>query len=378
MTLRTAAVLRTAVLLCAALAAPAAYAQVVLTTAVPFLQIEPDSRAAGMGMAGVALADNAAAPFWNPAGLAQQTGIEASFTHAPWLPALGADLSYEYLAGKYSFGDRGTLGAHLTYFNLGEQTWTDDQGNVIGNFRSFELSLGASYGYQLTQNLALGAGARFIYSNLTGGQGVGSTDTQAGRSFGLDVGALYSLPEFNVGVPVRTRLGLNLANMGPAIRYVADETGIPNAIPTNLRLGTSMTADLDAFNRLTWAIDFNRLLVDRDSTGQFKPWTTALFSSWKPRLVDTTPDGVDNPESVGVLRQFTVGTGLEYWYNDLLALRSGFFYEDPANGNRKFVTFGAGIRYSLFGFDMSYIYSLEERSPLEDQIRFSLLLNLPR
>ena len=65
--------------------APVAPAQnadnVVLTTAVPFLQIEPDSRAAGMGMTGVAVADNAYAPFWNPAGLAGQTGTEVSFTH---------------------------------------------------------------------------------------------------------------------------------------------------------------------------------------------------------------------------------------------------------------------------------------------------------
>ena len=44
-------------------------------TAVPFLQIEPDSRGAGMGNTGVAIADNASAVFWNPAGLAFQTEI---------------------------------------------------------------------------------------------------------------------------------------------------------------------------------------------------------------------------------------------------------------------------------------------------------------
>ena len=85
----------------------AAQNNVVITTAVPFLQIEPDSRAAGMGMTGVAIADNAYAPYWNPAGLAGQEGTEVSFTHAPWLPALGADLSYEYLSGKHSMGKAG-------------------------------------------------------------------------------------------------------------------------------------------------------------------------------------------------------------------------------------------------------------------------------
>ena len=79
-----------------------------------------------------------------------------------------------------------------------------------------------------------------------------------------------------------------------------------------------------------------------------------------------------------MLRQLTLGTGLEYWYNDLLALRGGYFYEDPANGNREFITFGAGIRYNVVGFDLSYIYALAEDSPLADQLRFSLLLNVPR
>ena len=69
---------------------------------------------------------------------------------------------------------------------------------------------------------------------------------------------------------------------------------------------------------------------------------------------------------------------MEYWYNDLFALRTGYFYEDPSNGNRKFLTFGAGIRYSLVGVDLSYIYALEDNSPLAEQIRFSIMLNVAR
>ncbi len=79
-----------------------------------------------------------------------------------------------------------------------------------------------------------------------------------------------------------------------------------------------------------------------------------------------------------MFRQFTVGVGAEYWYNDLFALRTGYFYEDPSNGNRKFLTFGAGLRYSLVGVDLSYIYALEENSPLNNQLRFSLMLNVLR
>src|SRR5438105_1756828 len=56
-------------------------------SAVPFLLIAPNARADGMGEAGTALADDASAAFWNPAGLAFQTGQELSLTHSNWLPA---------------------------------------------------------------------------------------------------------------------------------------------------------------------------------------------------------------------------------------------------------------------------------------------------
>jgi hypothetical protein len=375
---RTATLAAAALLLAGALlagAAPPAAAQIVQTTAVPFLQIEPDSRAAGMGMTGVAVADNASALFWNPAGLAGQEGLEVTFTHAPWLPNLGADLFYEYLAGKYALEGVGTFAGHITFLNLGEQQRTDEIGNNLGTFKSYDLAVGASYGRELTPTLSLGTGARLIYSNLSGGATVGGEETKAGVSMGLDLGVLWRP---NVSENLHPSFGLNLANMGPHISY--SDSDQSDAIPSNIRLGGALEYELDDFNRLLFALDLNKLLVARDdSTGEFESFTSALFSSWQSVTVDLDgPNGAGEPENVGVLRQFTIGTGAEYWYNDLFALRAGYFYEDPANGNRKFLTFGAGIRYSLVGVDLSYIYALEENSPLSEQIRFSVMLNVNR
>lgn len=377
----------------AALAAPAqSQDSIVLTTAVPFLQIEPDSRAAGMGMTGVAIADNAYAVFWNPAGLGGQTGTEVSFTHAPWLPALGADLSYEYLAGKYSLGSAGTIGGHLTYFNLGQQDATDELGNTLGEFKSYELSTGLSYGVQVTPNLQVGTGARLVYSNLTGGAIVEEATTSAGVSFGADLGVIYRGPELGLGRSTRPSFAFSLANVGPGISYT-ENSEFSDAIPTTLRFGTALKTELDDFNRITLALDLNKVLVSRDSSGQgYDPVFKALFSSWGSREVntragqgtcasfqtDTDETNDDACKTLGALQQLTLGAGLEYWYNDLLALRGGYFYEDPANGNRQFLTAGAGIRYSLVGVDMSYIYALAEDSPVANQLRFSLLLNIPR
>ena len=371
--------------------APAAAAQeVVLTTAVPFLQIEPDSRASGMGMTGVAIADNAYASFWNPAGLAEQTGTEVSFTHAPWLPALGADLSYEHLTAKHSLGSLGTIGGHLTYFDLGRQTATDELGESLGDFSSYEFALGASYGKEVTENLSLGAGGRLIYSNLTGGLDVGDASTSAGISAGLDLGVLYQGPELGFGRSARPTFGLNLANVGPGISYT-ENSEFSDAIPTTLRFGTALDMELDDFNKVTLAADFNKVLVSRDSSGNYDSPLKAIFSSWGSRevVVQAGGDGTcaeraandnagDDCETLGVLKQLTMGLGAEYWYNDLFAMRAGYFYEDPQNGNRQFLTVGSGIRYSLVGVDLSYIYALEENSPVADQLRFTLLLNIPR
>ena len=388
--LRSAAALGLAAL---SLAAPAEAQNdsIVLTTAVPFLQIEPDSRSGGMGMTGVAIADNAYAVFWNPAGLGNQTGTEVSFTHAPWLPALGADLSYEYLVAKHSLGSAGTIGGHLTYFNLGTQQATDEAGESLGEFSSYELSTGLSYGKAITPNLSVGTGARLIYSNLTGGLDVEEASTQAGVSFGVDLGVMYRGPELGLGQSMRPTFAFSLGNVGPGISYT-DSSAFSDAIPTTLRFGTALDTRLDDFNRITLALDFNKVLVSRDSSGNYDSPLQALFSSWGARVVntragqgtcasfetDTDASNDDACRSLGALQQLTLGAGLEYWYNDLLALRGGYFYEDPANGNRQFLTAGAGIRYSLVGVDMSYIYALAEDSPVAGQLRFSLLLNIPR
>ncbi|MDT0630489.1 type IX secretion system outer membrane channel protein PorV [Rubrivirga sp. S365] len=386
-----------AVALGAALAAPPADAQnrQVLTTAVPFLQIEPDSRAAGMGMTGVALADNAYAPFWNPAGLAEQDGAQVSFTYAPWLPALGTDLAYNYLTGVYGLGSAGTLGGHFTYFDLGEQIATDERGESLGTFSSYEIAAGVSYGYPVTENLSVGTGARFIYSNLTGGASLGpSTPVDAAASFGVDLGVKYTAPDIGLGESSRPSVAFNLANMGPRISYT-ENNDFPDAIPTTLRFGGALDTKIDEFNRIIVALDLNKVLVNgevnEEGRLEFDPFYKALFSSWGSREVASTfdPEGRtcderrEDPEApqcetISALKSLTLGAGLEYWYNDLLALRGGYFYEDPANGNRQFLTLGTGIRYSLVGVDISYIYALEEESPQSNQLRFSLLLNIPR
>ena len=357
--------------------------------AVVFLQIEPDSRSAGMGNTGVALADNANAVFWNPAGLAQQKGGEVGFTHSAWLPELDADLAYEYATAKYNVPGLATFGAHVTYLNLGKHTWTDADGTTLGEFRSYDMAVGLSAARNVTKNLAVGVSGRFIYSNLAPGVEIDGEESQAGTAVAADLGLLYGRNVRLGGIDTRLALGASLANFGPTISYSKSDTTDGDPIPTNLRFGWASTFKFDEFNTLTIANDFNKALyrveLVRDSVGG-RPNITrkvdspfkALVSAWKPIMVDIDGDNEYDPKSVGALEQTTMSIGAEYWYNRRFALRTGFFYESPYNGNRKFVTLGAGVRYNIAGFDLSYIYALEENSPLANTLRFSILLNFLR
>ncbi|MEQ9310868.1 MAG: type IX secretion system outer membrane channel protein PorV [Balneolaceae bacterium] len=357
----------------------------VAITAVPFLQIEPDSRGAAMGNTGVAIADNASALFWNPAGLAFQTDNQISITHSNWLANFNvSDLFYDYLVGKYYVEGIGTIGAHLTYLNLGEQAQTNaTSSDVISKFNSYELALGLSYGFEVNKNLALGTSLRVIYSSLASGTSVDQQKVNPGSSVGVDLALLYKTNPFSIGGNnARFSTGFNLSNIGPGMQYTDNAQKDP--LPTLLRFGVAFDLDLDpeGFNRITIASDVTKVMARKkevvrtqagvsDTTYIASGPIEALFDSWGTFERNNGQEIV----SLSLVQQFMIGAGAEYWYNDLFALRGGFYYEDPENGDRKYVTFGAGLRYNSFGVDFSYIKTLESEHPLANTLRFSVLLN---
>ena len=345
----------------------------VASTAVPFLQIEPDSRTAGMGNSGVAIADNATAIFWNPAGLAFQEGHEINFTHADWLPNFGVDMFYDYLAGRYYVEGIGVIGGHITFLNLGEQELRDEANNLLGTFSSYEFAAGLSYGFKINNNFALGTGIRFIFSNLVPpGTEVSGQVARNGTSVGVDIAGLYRTNPFSVvGREAQLRAGFNLSNLGPSIQYT-DEAQ-KDALPTLLRVGWAYKMDLDrnGFNTITISNDISKIMARMEDDGTGMSSLRALTGSWDTLARN---DGTGIVE-VPLVEQLMFGAGAEYWYDGLFALRAGYFYESPNNGGREFITLGAGLRYNIFGVDFSYIYTLEEDHPLANTLRFSALLN---
>ncbi len=343
--------------------------------AVPFLLLAPDSRSGGIGESGGGLADNSAAIFWNPAGLAFLDGSEVSITHSNWLPQFGLnDLFYDYLTYRQYIEDLdGSISASITYMNFGEFIRTgEDSPEPIGTFRSFDAALTLGYATKLSEDWGLGLNFRLIHSRLSDKPTAGEQGSGVATSVSFDIAAMWRPAKLTLPLigdfSNRLSIGANLSNIGPAIYYIDQAQADP--IPTNFRLGFAFRLFEDDFNSLTYTIDFSKLLVGKaDSAGHRDKFYKAIFTSWF--------DNSFNEE----IRDVVTSMGLEYWYGGddfKFAVRTGFFYEDPSFGNRKFVTLGAGIRYDLYGFDFSYIttdvFKNGENHPLSDTMRFTILI----
>jgi hypothetical protein len=322
-------------------------------SAVPFLLISPGARAAGMGEAFVSIADDATATYWNPAGLAFQTQRQISLMHSNWLPQLAPDLFYDYATFVQHMEGLGTFGIAITYLNLGEQTITgEDSPDPLGTFSSNEFAFAGSFGGNIGENSAVGVTLKYIRSNLASvGAGAEKGDGQA-NAFAFDLGYMHK--NFLIK---RLNFGVNLTNMGPKVTYIDAAQADP--LPTNLRLGFSYGLVDQEFNQLRIAVEFDKILVRKDEEGNSDSWYKAIFSSW-------TDDGFN-----GELKRTIANIGAEYWYNNLIALRLGYHYDEI--GKVKYLTFGAGLKYSLYGFDFGYV-SAGEGHPLSDTMRFSLAI----
>lgn len=362
------------------LSPPLVMAQVGVS-AVQFLNIEPDARASALGSTGVTRVGSAHAAFWNPALLGfQQEGV-LSLSHSNWLPALGNTLYHDHLTFSHQLLNRTSFSGYITYLNLGSQMATDDVGNELGQFSNYEMATGLSVGSQIARNFSIGIGAKYIRSDLAGGQFSDGAEINAGSAFSADIGLYWQSSSMNFNSHIgRLKWGTAITNMGTGIRYMNDDQNSP--LPANFRTGFSYDMNLSAKEDHTISISFdlNKSLsrMEENISGNDTAYTamsalSAIFRSWSPV---TVVDG-NSTSSLSVMQQFTYGVGLEYWYQNLFALRMGYVYEHPLNGGRSYYSMGTGIRYRQAGIDFSYLYAPTGDQPLANTIRLTAKYFLP-
>ena len=362
----------------------------VITTAVPFLMIGPDGRAGGMGDGGVATSPDVNSMYWNSAKYAfikDPDGFSISYT--PWLRNLVNDINLAYVSFYHRLDDRQTIAASLRYFSLGLIQFTDEMGYPLGTYKPNEFAVDMAYARKLSDNLALSVDGRFIYSNLTAGISTGGVESTAGTSVAVDVG-LYWQQDVNWfrNNNAQFAWGVFISNIGSKISY--NKSNIrKDFIPTNLRIGSRLTLDLDAYNKISFNFDVNKLLVPTppvyatDSMGNpvVNPDGSYVIAKGMDPNVAVIKGMVqswyDAPGGFKEeMQEFNLAFGAEYWYNNIFAVRAGYFYENRHKGDRQYVTLGIGLRYNVFGLDFSYLIpTVSQQNPLEKTLRFSLLFN---
>ena len=362
-------------------------------TGVTSLSIAPDSRAGALGDVGCATdpyMDNNS-QYWNPSKYPftnSQAGVSLCYT--PWLRKLVSDIDLANLTGFYKLDDYSALSASLTYFSLGEVIAITGSSQVI--IRPYEMAVDFDYSRKLSENFSAAVGMRFIYSDL---QYNYSDDVFPGKAFSADISMFY---QNYIGVGRRDcllGLGLNASNIGSKISYDGGQTN--EFIPTNLRLGVSLTIPIDEYNSFAISADANKLMVptrptyqqfmeevnpdvdpgDLTYTSDYAQWLASTgYNEMSPiagifKTFSDAPGGFEEE-----LREIYWGIGAEYNYNDQFFLRGGYHYENEYKGNRKYFTLGAGFRMNVFSLDAAYLISTAQSNPLDQTLRFTLSFDM--
>ena len=336
-----------------------------ITTGVPFLTITPDSRAAGMGDAGVATSADANSAYWNAGKLAFiEKGSGVSLSYTPWLGKIINDMKVLYLSGFYKISREQTVAASLKYFDMGQIEFRDGNNQPLGRFNPREFAFDVTYSRLLTEHLGVGTSLRYIHSNLTGAL-TGGSDAQAASSVAVDLGVFYTKPFESRNASLS--LGASITNIGAKVSYTSASTA--DFIPTNLRIGGAYKTDLDALNSLTFALDLNKLMVPSPGPGsKTQPLLSGIFGSFSDARGGFSEE----------IREITISSGIEYLYNQTFAGRVGYFFEATDKGNRKYLTAGVGLKLENFGFDVAYLVPTNGReSALAETIRFTLMYTFP-
>ncbi len=347
----------------------------VVTTAVPFLRISPDARSGGMGELGVATSPDQYSGTWNIGKVVfnqSRGGIGATYT--PWLKDLVNDVYLASVAGYFKFDENQAISGSLRYFSLGNIEFTDNLGNTFGSNRPREFGIDVGYSRKFGTKNGLGIALKYINSDLASGQSVGGNTYQAGSSVAADIGWYHD----GKGADGNGfQWGAVLSNLGSKISYT-DNADAKDFIPANLGLGGNWTRRFNAQNSLSLGIELNKLLVptppaDPATQQEIDDYRSkGVVSSWFSSFGDA-PDGFGEE-----LKEFQVGLGAEYWYNNQFSLRAGYFYENKTKGNRRYFTAGLGIKYNIFGFNFAYLLpsgSGVSRNPLSNTLRFSILFD---
>lgn len=307
------------------------------STAAPFLNLAVGPRAIGMGGAFIATANDVTAIYWNPAGASRQETSGAVFSHTK----LFADIQYNWAGAMINMGSVGTAGLSVSYLDYGDipvTTITEPDGTGE-QFNPYDLALAFTYAINLTDRFSIGANIKYInqqiYNSSASAVAVDIGTLFISDIYGLRIGATIS----NFGTDMKidgkdlyVQHDINSTIFGNNDQIMAKLETDEFPIPLTFRVGLAMDLVNSSMHRLTIGAD-------------------ALHPN-------------DNSESLN--------TGVEYVFNNFLALRAGYkslFLDNSEEG----LTLGFGINYDVASdLGLSVDYSYQDFGILEEVQHFSL------
>ncbi|MEE9270291.1 MAG: PorV/PorQ family protein [Candidatus Krumholzibacteria bacterium] len=279
------------------------------TFALQFLKIGPSARATGMGGAYTALANDASAVYWNPAGIVEVTNTAVALEHVFW----PADVSLDFAAAIFTVPFApGTWGVSARALSIDPQTErTIFLPNGTGReFDAGDMSFGLSYAQFFTDKFSAGGTVHFIHSGLA---------EKSVNTYAVDFGLIYRIGFRGM------RLGMMIQSLGGKVDYDSRES----KIPTLFKIGVSVAA-------------YQRGVHSLSTVGEF-----------------AHPS--DNTERVNV--------GGEYSFNQFFYLRGGYNVDYDAAG----AAAGFGLRFDTTQTsDLNFDYAWEDLGFLGNSHRFSL------
>lgn len=345
-----------------------------ITTAVPFLLINPNSQSMGMADIGVVAASGyyESGLTQNPALLSRnEKVIGGKVSYKPWLRQLVPDINTYDANFYYAFSKKSALGISYNLFSLGDIMFIDINGNTIGQYRPVENCYKLNFAQSITPNFSIGLGTKLIRSDLTGGTYINGQATHIGIAIAADLGIDYRKEIAKKEKSFwRYDLGASIVNMGNKIRY--SDVGKGDFIPMQLALGTMWTYNWDISPHLRYCIDFayqlEKLLVPTpplyaiDSTGQLvsdgnggyqivsgKNPDVSVFKGAYQSFYDA-PGGTKE-EMREIIHKFGIENRMIFNENSSVAIRLGYFNESKYKGNRKYLTMGMGGKFMGFYLD---------------------------
>ncbi|SEW55763.1 type IX secretion system outer membrane channel protein PorV [Chitinophaga arvensicola] len=347
-----------------------------------FLLVNPDARSSGTGDATTGLTPDANSLFSNAAKIVFAGDWGVSANYSPWMWELNNNKSnMAYVSGYKTWNGTEGIGLSMKYFNYGSVTFRDDNGTVLQDYNPKEFAIDGAYAKKLGNHMSLALGIRYVRSQL--GQGsYNNLQQKPASAVAGDISYYYQNSVDRLDFGNRYSVGISLTNIGTKLQY-SDDNNRKSFLPMNLRIGGGYTFVHTHEHEFTITADINKLLVPTpplyavDSNGietsqilkgkdPDRGVVNAVFSSF-----GDAPGGFHEE-----LREFTIGSGIEYAYRQAFFVRTGYFYEHPNKGYRQHFSAGLGVRVSNLALDIAYQIPTGESLVQKRTLKFSLVYNI--